>query len=43
MIAGILFLVSGCTSTEFKDAMYAGGKIAYDSIRNMQQSNRPEH
>jgi len=42
VIAGPVFL-SGCSSTEIKDALYVSGKIAYDTLKEAQESRRPAH
>lgn len=41
-VAGLLALAA-CTSEEIKDGAYAGGKVIYDTLKNMNERDRPPH
>lgn len=38
MAAILAVMLAGCTATELRDALHIGGKVVYDSLKNISEN-----
>ena len=35
--------LAGCSTKDIKDTLYVGGKLAYDTLKNLHENDRSSH